>query len=904
MTTQFFDEVLAGLIEQSGLPLPRLAKLSSVSQKTIESWLEGRVKRPRTWHDLARVATVMHLKLPQINALLAAAKHKTIDQLLAEAQRTADQEGVTILAFWATARAEPIAESPRQPPAIFLAPPALTKLIGRESEYAALKGALLAGGGICVLRGMSGTGKTALALQAAHELTAAFPDGVLWGALDKSSPTEILRLFAQAYGKDVSEDTDQGTLSAHVHNIFANKRALIILDSAHEAEAVALLLPPVAGGTAVIITTTSYKLLEYATVTTLELKPFDRAHGLAFMAEHLQAYPHDAQDDLAQIIDLVNGLPLALKIIASNLPTAMTMHEYYEMLRDEELRYDYLYDDDEARQHVRTSFGVSYKLLRGRWQKLISCLSLFKGIDFSVKAVAAVIGLPVGHVQADLDRLHDLSLIEPSGDDTLTPLPVSKRGHSEGLERYRQHTLLAFFGAEKLKADFPELLPGFQQRIASYYADYIQEVPDQFPLLEREWGNLAAALPWLRDQGSHERFAQSIAALTKLHLGVAGFLDGQGHWRTAIHWLEAIQKAGEITSDRVAQATVHMKLGLFHLRLAEREQAEHHLQKAQTILATVPENAAAVTCQAYAYEAQAQLLLVQGLAEQAGDHVNQGIAALKHFQNKELIQTAALSSVEGYLLVRHATIVARTGKLDMAQVEIEDALKKLPPESEPTAARVSALLTLGNIYDLQGKAAQAKECFLAGVDAATAIGDNRRLADLWRNLAIHAEEAGDFATCVNDNKTALDLYRRIGDVVGQGSVASNLSVNYLRQGKPEAALSYIQETRRIADAHHVAHLGIYANVNLAHYHLLRAEYMAASRLLTEAHGQSEQLGESETLAEILRLQAQVAHQQGAYEQALQLIKESIENAGANEWEADASRQVQAAFLADQQISSE
>lgn len=121
---------------------------------------------------------------------------------------------------------------------------------------------------------------------------------------------------------------------------------------------------------------------------------------------------------------------------------------------------------------------------------------------------------------------------------------------------------------------------------------------------------------------------------------MAGFLDGQGHWREAIQWLETVQNAGEASADQLAQALVQTKLGLFHLRLAEREQAEHHLQQVETLLAAVAESAATVVCKAYAYEAQAQLRLAQGLAEQASACVDRGIAAFSPFKLMRKVKPA------------------------------------------------------------------------------------------------------------------------------------------------------------------------------------------------------------------------------------------------------------------------
>lgn len=890
-----FDVVLDKFIKHSGQSLPRLEERSAVPQKTIESWLEGRVKHPRKAVDLLELAKAMRLNLAETNELLAAANHKSVQALLAEAREQNAKTALDLLAFWVEEQDRHVAAVQRSQTAIFQAIPALTNLVGRGQEYEQLKNILLSGGRICVLRGMSGVGKTVLAAKAAHELRPTFPDGVLWAQLDQSDADAILRSFAKAYGQDVSDYHDLGTLSANVRNLFANKKALIILDAAYSEEPIRTLLPAVTGGAAVIITTTRRKLLESEAVT-IDLKPFDQDDSLALFRTKLgKTRVDEAESELQQIITLVGGLPLALKIIAANLPTSMTVQEYYDLLRDEEIRRLHLYEGDESSKQARLSFEVSYKLLPSRWKKLIGYLSLFKGADFSVEAVAAVAQVATGPVKMDLNHLLTLSLIE----ETSVDQPLQKTlGVQPALTRYRQHALLAFFGAEKFAEDFPDQLAPSQQRAAVYYANFVQRYKAHYAVLEVEWRNLFAALPWLLEVNQPHEFEQAVEALTTLQLGAAGFLDGQGHWREAVQLLAMRQNSKLPAVDQLVQANILTKLGLFHLRLAEYGQAEHYLQQVDTLVAPLPESIATITCQAYACEVQAQLLLAQGATEQASGCIAQGLTHLQHFQVREQQQTASLAPIEGYLLVRHATIVARSGDLTTAQTEIEQALSKLPPA--PTAARVSALLTLGNIHDLQGEVALAEKCFLEGVEVATAIGDNRRLADLWRNLAIHAEEAGDFESCTNYNKQALDLYRRIGDVVGQGAVAANLSVTYLRQAKPGKALAHIQETQRIADTHQIAHLALYASVNLAHYYLLRAEYRIANDLLTTAQRQCEHLGEPETLAEILRLQAQVAFQQGAYPQALQLITASIMAAGANEGEAATSRQVQTEILAHQQ----
>src|SRR5262249_11551624 len=62
--------------------------------------------------------------------------------------------------------------------------PAVTRhFVGRVSELACIRAALLdqdSGAAACVLHGMAGVGKTALALRAARDVEAEFPDGCLF----------------------------------------------------------------------------------------------------------------------------------------------------------------------------------------------------------------------------------------------------------------------------------------------------------------------------------------------------------------------------------------------------------------------------------------------------------------------------------------------------------------------------------------------------------------------------------------------------------------------------------------------------------------------------------------------------------------------------------------------------
>jgi NB-ARC domain len=184
--------------------------------------------------------------------------------VLQQAEKAKDQAASKLRAFWPDAPATASAPAPvAKPLPIFQAVPAPPTLVGRDAELAQLTSAILAGQRLCVLRGMPGVGKTALAAQAVYELRDHFPDGVLWAQLDKSETKDILHTFASAYGRDVSEYQDIGTRSAVVREIFAHKRALIVLDSTFNTDDIRALLPPSTSPSAVIITTTNRRVLPF-----------------------------------------------------------------------------------------------------------------------------------------------------------------------------------------------------------------------------------------------------------------------------------------------------------------------------------------------------------------------------------------------------------------------------------------------------------------------------------------------------------------------------------------------------------------------------------------------------------------------------------------------------------------
>src|SRR5262245_57206740 len=142
-----------------------VSKLSGVPKATIVNWIEGQVKKPRRWQDLARVADALRLNADDATRLLRSAGHPSVEALLAQAERPQDR---ALLAGWVSDERR-VARGARS--VAVRVPAASDSFVGRVRELAALA-ALLQRDDVrlVTMTGPGGSGKTRLALQLASTI--------------------------------------------------------------------------------------------------------------------------------------------------------------------------------------------------------------------------------------------------------------------------------------------------------------------------------------------------------------------------------------------------------------------------------------------------------------------------------------------------------------------------------------------------------------------------------------------------------------------------------------------------------------------------------------------------------------------------------------------------------------
>lgn len=256
--------------------------------------------------------------------------------------------------------------------------------VGRDKELGlllSLLGRTPAAAGaaqVVVVTGLSGAGKTTLALRAAHESRHRFPAGCLYADLrgnsaDPARPGVVLGGFLRALGvagEAIPAEAEER--AALYRSVLTDQPMLVMLDSAADAAQVRPLLPP-ARSSALITSTATLPELPGTEVVPLDVLPV--GDGLDLLASLAGAERVNREAPAAvEVVELCGRLPLALRIAGVRLAEreAMTVARLRDRLRDERRRLDELSLGD---LDVRSSFTVGFERLPPPAARLLAVLS-------------------------------------------------------------------------------------------------------------------------------------------------------------------------------------------------------------------------------------------------------------------------------------------------------------------------------------------------------------------------------------------------------------------------------------------------------------------------------------------------------------------------------------------------
>ncbi|MBM9507348.1 ATP-binding protein [Actinacidiphila acididurans] len=451
-------------------------------------------------------------------------------------------------------------------------------------------------GGTLVIGGMSGIGKTWLALHWAHERVDRFPDGQLYVDLRGFDPTgrpqdpaTVVRGFLEALGvAPTAIPVGQEAQAALYRSLTAGRRMLLLLDNAHDTAQVVPLLP---GGTRCAVLITSRRQLtgliaaHGAHCVTLDVLPADEARRL--LARHLgRGRLGREAGAAAALVTCCAGLPLALGIVAARAATHpdLSLAVLAAELSDDAHRLDAL-DAGEPQADLRAVLSWSSRALSPDAARALALLAIAPGPDIAPAAAARLLDLPPGPARALLRELDHAHLIQ-----------------RHAPERYRMHDLLRLHAAEQAR-DHRD--PGERQaalrRVVDFYTytacagaralaphhpapepcepvPGTAEHPPPAPAAATAWfdaehANLLAAQQAAGDHGWDTRVCHLAWALDPYHRR-RGHLEHQ-----ATAWQLALAGAQRLP-DPAHRARAHQMLGDAYAQLGRTADALRHLGQA------------------------------------------------------------------------------------------------------------------------------------------------------------------------------------------------------------------------------------------------------------------------------------------------------------------------------------
>ncbi|MEV5551865.1 tetratricopeptide repeat protein [Streptomyces sp. NPDC052309] len=668
-------------------------------------------------------------------------------------------------------------------------PSVLVGHAGLLADLAAACEAALAGRrspAVALLHGTGGVGKSALARALADRLAGTFPDARfevdLFGFTPGGTPREpgeVLAELLRLAGFDGS-DVPAGTAGkAQLWRAWlADRRVLLLLDNAREAEQVAPLLPgPASAGRCLVLVTSRHRLTGLDAVVREEvslLPPDEAVELLLRIAGRSGAEGTGGADErevLHELARLCGRLPLALRPVGALLAD-MDPAGLLAVMRSATRPLEQL---DDADREAAAAFTVSYDALSADLQAMLRTCVWHPGPNFDAASIAALAGMPAELATVRLVRLLQRSM--------LTSLPQ---------RRYVFHDLFVAY-ARRLVA-VQDSREAVEQGRHSLYRHLDGVTGTAHALLHGAAAPDSNTGPF--DNPDHA-LVWSHAAFEEL-CGAARAALGEG-WGTGGSLARRTARLLYVDGREERAAALYADI----LAAAERAGDDAGQGRARTALADIARDRRHYDEAVAGFEEAALLLrragdpageadALRGLGEVArarGDYA----LATEHFgQALRCARAADDPAGQGYALTGLAHVARARGEHDRAREGFREAVE-LQRRADDGIGLAYALRGLGHVTRAAGELDEATGYFREAVTLHRRAGNRFGQAFALNALgAIACEQGrtGDAAAYFGD---ALVLHRAVNTPAGEAEALAGLGRVALAEGDPERAAAGLRE---------------------------------------------------------------------------------------------------------------
>lgn len=474
-----------------------------------------------------------------------------------------------------------------------LLPPA-PDLVGRDELLAQLV-TLLPGPGPVLLHGVAGAGKSALALRAAHDLSARFPDGRTYldlcgsaPGLAPMSPEEVAVSLLRVLGVEQAAGSLGFSLAALADHL-ADRDVLVVLDNVRDAGQVRPVLQALSGASVIM---TSRVPLASIEAVRLSVGTLDEESAVRLVG-HLAG----SDEDTRRLVNLCGRLPLALRIVHARLmaPGGVPVPSLVERLGDERHVLDELAVDD---LEVRASLALMVEHLADQPDgaeavRLLAAWGVARVPDLTRTLAGALLGPDATAPGRAFDRLASSGLLEPHDGD-----------------RFRLHDLVRLYAVELGHDGAPEARSSVEHRLRCYLLEHGRTArdairPDPYRIrdaftrdatpahvtttdeamawFERERANLVAAARAAHAAGGTD--AHTFAA--RLAAAVYPFLPMRGYYRDLREIATLGLESASSTGDAVDEASNRTYLAAALSRTGAADEAVTELERALEVRRTL-----------------------------------------------------------------------------------------------------------------------------------------------------------------------------------------------------------------------------------------------------------------------------------------------------------------------------
>ena len=619
---------------------------------------------------------------------------------------------------------------------------------------------------ISAVSGMAGIGKTTLAVHWAHQVAHLFPDGQMFVNLRGFDPSgrpvshqEAIRGFLDALAIAAQRiPSDLDSQIALYRSLLADRRMLIVLDNARDAEHVRPLLPGAAG--CLVVVTSRHQLAglvasEGADPLTLDL--FGATDAQDLLARHIGADRIAAEPDaVSHIITRCAQLPLALSTVAARAAfnPGFSLTAVARELRATRHSLDALAGSDPATD-VRAAFSWSYHALDQAAARLFRLLGLHPGPDIGAPAAASLAGLPpaqAGPLLADLVHAHLLTESHPGrfALHDLVRAYASEQAHARdgdadrhrAVRRMLDHYLHSAHAADRLldsTRSKPHTLADVE---AGVTPERLEDADHAATWFTNEHRVLLAVTHRAASTGFDTHAWQ-------LAWAFATFLWRRGYWHDQITSHRMALDAARRLADPTAEGYLRRTLAHTYVYLGRYDDAYDHLRRALDISGA---------CGDMLGEANGRTALGWTL----GRHGRYAEALPEDRRAIESFRAIGDRSGQARALNNMAMHHALLGDYDGALPTLHQALDLLR-DLDDGFGSAAALDTLGYVYHGLGRYTQAIASYRQAIALCRAQGQRRSEAEILAHLGDAYDAAGDPSAARDTWRSALDILEDVDD---------------------------------------------------------------------------------------------------------------------------------------------